>query len=522
MSGGKGGSTTSSVQIPAWAEQAAQRNIQRADQLSQIGYVPYYGPDVAAFSPMQQASFASTNTAAQAFGLPSATSSLTGMPAPQNFGGIQAYSSAPLYEQSLQQLQARRPGQYAAMTAPFINPFTGAQPMSPFGSLITPQAAASVDYRVRTGSGDSGGDGADSQPIGGLSQSQQAAVDAAVAASRQQLEDRGIDPNSDYGQAYLDQSRRLNTADVRGADLRGGYFENAGQAGLAGMRVPPVTNDAIAAEAAYWANRNAQAGIPPSVTVAGQPATAPAAPITTTVLPPVIYDAGTTYGVPIVPTDNIAGMMPPAAGGGYAGLTPFETDEIALQQIESGLFQGPFMPGMNPYADTSPASMQAPGFDVAPIGPIMNPVVAPQPSSSGNDDQDYYGMTFGTPLSPADDIASMMPPPSNDNNNGNGGGGCVIATHAVESGAFTPSMKREAVVWCMHALHGKWWGEAIRRGYRHLGNQKIQAGKAREHYDEFRRYVDFASGKKRDLKGALTFITRTAQFFLVGLVHKEA
>lgn len=424
------------------------------------------------------------------------------------------------------------------MTAPFINPFTGAQPMSPFGSLITPQAAASVDYRVRTGSGDSGGDGADSQPIGGLSQSQQAAVDAAVAASRQQLEDRGIDPNSDYGRAYLDQSRRLNTADVRGADLRGGYFENAGQAGLAGMRVPPVTNDAIAAEAAYWANRNAQAGIPPSVTVAGQSATAPAAPITTTVLPPVIYDAGTTYGVPIVPTDNIAGMIPPPPlpppaqltrepapydGGGYAGLTPFETDEIALQQIESGLFQGPFMPGMNPYADTSPASMQAPGFDVAPIGPIMNPAIAPQPPSSDNEDNDY-GMTFGTPLSPADDIASMMAPPSNDKDNGggNGGGGCVIATHAVESGAFTPSMKREAVVWCMHALHGKWWGEAVRRGYRHLGRQKIEQGKAREHYDEFRRYIDFASGKKRNIKGAITFAARTVQFFVVGLVHKEA
>ena len=47
-------------------------------------------------------------------------------------------------------------------------------------------------------------------------------------------------------------------------------------------------------------------------------------------------------------------------------------------------------------------------------------------------------------------------------------GGCVVATHAVNSGAFTPAMKREAVVWCMKALHGKWWGEAVRRGYRLL------------------------------------------------------
>lgn len=83
-------------------------------------------------------------------------------------------------------------------------------------------------------------------------------------------------------------------------------------------------------------------------------------------------------------------------------------------------------------------------------------------------------------------------------------------------------MKREAVVWCMNALHGKWWGEAVRRGYRHLGTKKIRQGKAREHYGEFRRYVDFASGKRRTLRGAITFTLRTAQFFAVGLVKKDA
>ena len=99
---------------------------------------------------------------------------------------------------------------------------------------------------------------------------------------------------------------------------------------------------------------------------------------------------------------------------------------------------------------------------------------------------------------------------------------CVVATHAVESGAFTPRMKREAVVWCMDALHGRWWGEAIRRGYRYCGTKKIEQGKAREHYSEFRRYIDFASGKKRTLRGAVTFTLRTAQFFAVGLVKRDA
>jgi hypothetical protein len=101
-------------------------------------------------------------------------------------------------------------------------------------------------------------------------------------------------------------------------------------------------------------------------------------------------------------------------------------------------------------------------------------------------------------------------------------GGCVVATHAVNSGAFSPATKREAVVWCMNALHGKWWGEAVRRGYRYCGNKKIEQGKAREHYGEFRRYIDFASGKKRTLQGALTFTFRTAQFFAVGLVKRDA
>ena len=105
---------------------------------------------------------------------------------------------------------------------------------------------------------------------------------------------------------------------------------------------------------------------------------------------------------------------------------------------------------------------------------------------------------------------------------GGGGDGCVIATHAVSAGGFTPSMKREAVVWCMNVLHDKWWGEAIRRGYRHLGRKKIEQGKAHEHYAEFRDYIAFANGKKRTLKGAINFTFRTAQFFAVGLIKKEA
>jgi len=126
----KGGSTTSKTEIPAWLEGAAIENINKARGVSELGYVPYYGPDVAAFSPMQQQSMQSTGNAASAFGLaPQGFDAMAGMPQAQSFaGGIQGYSSAPLYEESLAQLQQKRPAQYKAMTDMFIDPFTGARP----------------------------------------------------------------------------------------------------------------------------------------------------------------------------------------------------------------------------------------------------------------------------------------------------------------------------------------------------------------------------------------------------------
>jgi hypothetical protein len=158
--GGKGGSSTTQVKVPAWLESAARQDLARADQLAQIGYTPYYGPDVAAFSPMQQAAFEGTNQAAAAFGMPTAQGA--GMPAPQTFaGGVQGYSSAPLYQQSLDALRAEAPGQYAALTAPFINPVTGAAPAAPFGTSgaqITPNTPTSAAL-IGAMSGGGGGGG---------------------------------------------------------------------------------------------------------------------------------------------------------------------------------------------------------------------------------------------------------------------------------------------------------------------------------------------------------------------------
>lgn len=160
--GGKGGSQSTSVEIPAWLQQAAQRNIGRAEEISQTGFVPYYGPEVAAMTPQQQAAMESTGLAAQAYGLSDALGQQV-TPQPETFaGGVQGYSSGGLYEQALAELEARRLGQFAALNAPFIDPVTGASPGGVFRTgaqqaQFEPQRGPS--YSTGGGGGGFGGDG---------------------------------------------------------------------------------------------------------------------------------------------------------------------------------------------------------------------------------------------------------------------------------------------------------------------------------------------------------------------------
>ena len=323
MSGGKGGTSTSTVAVPEYIESAAKRNLTRADAISQLGYVPYYGPDVAAFSPMQNAAFENSAGAASAFGLatPSGSNVYGTMGPATDYGnGVLGYSSQPLYQGAVDKLRENAPGQYKAMTGMFIDPVTG---------LINGQAPQMFDY---------------SNP-----------------ASYNQPPTQGYNPNQGDGPDY---SRASGASAGNAGNTLGGY---------------------------------------------------------------------TSFG------DMFDGGGPGVKGGAFKGGGKIST--------------------------------------------VAN-------AATGGD--------------------------------GPGGKSCVVATHAVASGAFTPHMKREAVVWCMEVLHGKWWGEAIRRGYRHLGRKKIEQGKAHEHYAEFRQYIAFANGSKRDLRGALTFTLRTAQFFVVGMMNMEA
>jgi len=153
MSGGKGGSTSSTVEIPQYIEDAAKRNLARADTISQIGYVPYYGADVAAFTPMQEAAFRNTAGTAGAFGLAGGDMSQQditgGMPAPTTYaGGVRGYSSVPMYEQAMDELATRRPGQKSLIDSLFIDPYSGVA-----GANVGPM----VDYTDTRTPGDLGG-----------------------------------------------------------------------------------------------------------------------------------------------------------------------------------------------------------------------------------------------------------------------------------------------------------------------------------------------------------------------------
>ena len=124
--GGKGGSqtTSSTVAIPPYLEEPIKRNIERAEDISTIGYKPYYGLDVAAVTPLQEAAMRNVSSAASAFGL-DAPDPMSNLPAAQTMGGVSGYSSGSLYDAAVEELKARRPGQYDAIMSQFIDPITG-------------------------------------------------------------------------------------------------------------------------------------------------------------------------------------------------------------------------------------------------------------------------------------------------------------------------------------------------------------------------------------------------------------
>lgn len=131
-----GGSTESEVKIPEWLEEQAKQNLQRAQNVASVGYTPYYGAEVAAFNPMQQAGFQNTADASSAFGLSAPSNAMAGMPQAQDFGGgVMGYSSAPLFEDAMSRFRNARPAQANLIDSFFIDPVNGGQTSGGFGSV---------------------------------------------------------------------------------------------------------------------------------------------------------------------------------------------------------------------------------------------------------------------------------------------------------------------------------------------------------------------------------------------------
>ena len=144
MSGGKGGSSSSVQEIPKWMEEPAIRNIARAEDIQRMGYMPWYGPDVAAYNPTQQAAAQANIGAAEAFGLiqPDTLTAYQGMPQAQTFaGGVQGYSSAPMFEQGVETLREKQPGTMAQYDALFG---AGTQPGGG-GGITEPSFTEQID-----------------------------------------------------------------------------------------------------------------------------------------------------------------------------------------------------------------------------------------------------------------------------------------------------------------------------------------------------------------------------------------
>lgn len=122
----KGGTQQQETTLPRFYETGLQQGLGMGRDIAAMGYVPYYGPDVAAFSPLQQAAFQGTDVMAGAFGMPT-TGGQQYMPQAETFaGGVQGYSSAPIFTQAKGALAANAPAQSQYLASFGIDPVTGA------------------------------------------------------------------------------------------------------------------------------------------------------------------------------------------------------------------------------------------------------------------------------------------------------------------------------------------------------------------------------------------------------------
>ena len=101
------------VQPPQFVEDAQREAIMRAMEASNLGYVPYQGPTVAALSPLQEAVMQGVANDALTFGIvDKPIDVMSGMPEKTTMGGVSGYSPYPMYIEALERLKQTAPAQY--------------------------------------------------------------------------------------------------------------------------------------------------------------------------------------------------------------------------------------------------------------------------------------------------------------------------------------------------------------------------------------------------------------------------
>lgn len=225
--GGKGGSTSSSVTIPDWIKGPAERNLARAEQAAQVGYMPWYGPDVAAATPQQISSMQISDAASKAFGFtPKNQTFSSGLPEAQTFaGGVQGYSSAPLFEQALGELATKNPGQFARYNGLYDGSYLSGANKSPASNGLLNSVSNGGSYSDVGANGYAG--------FGPSATSYTGFADALAAAglnSNVGVSDLGTSANSSWGpgpgfsSGYTDSGTVGGNAD---AGIGGGYSDGS-------------------------------------------------------------------------------------------------------------------------------------------------------------------------------------------------------------------------------------------------------------------------------------------------------
>ena len=244
MGASMGGSQSTRTIIPENQQAAADANLARAQIAAAIGSTPYYGPDVAAFTPTQEGVFRQTAETARAFGMDAPTTNRDirgGLPrATEYAGGVRGYSSGDLFDQSLLELERRRPAQKALIDSLFIDPVTGKMSVPEgYESLFQALTGLAPPSSGGSGGGSGGGSSDDNGPrFGG------------------QLGD----PNADsyFGESIVDF--------VSGGGILGGIFGGPSQAEqMAGMSARDRDDPIFAGGATGFIDPDGRAGYAPPI-----------------------------------------------------------------------------------------------------------------------------------------------------------------------------------------------------------------------------------------------------------------